>query len=280
MGSRTAKTPATLRLFDINPEPEFLSQKDAVIFHHVVAKLLWASLRARPDILLAVSFLTSRVKKPDTDDWGKLVRLILYIKCTLELLLRLSADNLRIQKWWIDASFGTRDNFKSHTGGCMSLGAGAIISVSKKQKLNTKSSTEAELVGVDDVLPQVLWTRQFLLHQGWELADNIVYQDNKSAILLESNGMSSSSKQTRHINIRFFFIKDRIEAGEISVKYCPTDDMWGDYFTKPLQGSRFLKIRQIIMNEPGERSVLEDELNSQEIIQSSESDGTGSKVES
>ena len=271
LGERTAKTPATLRLFDINKNPEFLDPKKANVFHHVVAKLLWASLRARPDILLAVSFLTSRVKKPDVDDWGKLVRLLLYIKGTLELLLRLTAHDARVQKWWIDASFGTRDDFKSHTGGCMSLGDGAIISVSKKQKLNTKSSTEAELVGVDDVLPQVLWTRQFLIHQGWEINDSVVYQDNKSAILLETNGMASSSKRTRHINIRFFFIKDRVAAGEISVQYCPTEDMWGDYFTKPLQGNRFLQIRQIIMNEPGERSVLEGDLKLPEIIESDES---------
>ena len=65
------------------------------------------------------------------------------------------------------------------------MGKGAVVSVSKRQKLNTKSSTKAELVGVDDVLPQVIWTRNFLLAQGWGVHKSIVYQDNKSAILWE-----------------------------------------------------------------------------------------------
>ena len=136
------------------------------------------------------------------------------------------------------------------------MGKGAIFSFSKKQKLNTKSSTEAELVGVDDVLPQVLWTRKFLMAQGCEVGDNIVYQDNQSAILLETNGTGSSSRRTRHIDVRFYFVKDRIAAKEMTVEYCPTGDMWGDYFTKPLQGSKFTFFRNLIMNATCGRSVL------------------------
>ena len=80
-----------------------------------------------------------------------------------------------------------------------------------------------------------------------------VNQDNQSAMLLENNGRKSSGKRTRHINIRYFFITDRIEQGEIRVQYCPTDDMIGDFFTKPLQGAKFRKFRDIIMNCDGEK---------------------------
>jgi len=69
-------------------------------------------------------------------------------------------------------------------------------------------------------------------------------------MLLERNGRASSSKRTRHINIRYFFVQDRIAAGEVSVAYCPTKEMVADYFTKPLQGSLFFKLRAYIMNEP------------------------------
>ena len=99
----------------------------------------------------------------------------------------------------------------------MFLGKGAIYSTSTRQKLNTKSSTEAELVGVNDVMPQTLWTRYFMEVQGYEVHDNIVYQDNQSAILLEKNSRGSSSKRTRHINIRYFFITDRAKKGEVSM---------------------------------------------------------------
>ena len=86
-------------LFIYNPELVFLDEKKADIFHRTVAKLLWASLRARPDILLAISFLTSRVKKPDEDDWDKLTRLVIYIQWSIDLKLRLSSSGLGVSKW-------------------------------------------------------------------------------------------------------------------------------------------------------------------------------------
>ena len=116
----------------------------------------------------------------------------------------------------------------------MSMGRGSVVSASTKQKLNTKSSTEAELVSADDAMPYVLWTSYFLKEQGYGVTCPIMYQDNKSAILLENNGTKSSSRRTRHINIRYFFIYDRVKNNEVSVEYCPTDEMLVDFFTKPL----------------------------------------------
>jgi ribosomal protein S24E len=76
---------------------------------------------------------------------------------------------------------------KSHTGATMSLGKGSVYSTSVRQKLNTKSSTEAELVGVDDVMPQIIWTRYFLEAQGYGVRESKIYQDNQSAMLVEKN---------------------------------------------------------------------------------------------
>jgi hypothetical protein len=162
-------------------------------------------------------------------------------------------------------------DMKNHTGGCMTLGKGAPYCASTKQKLNTKSSTKSELVGVADVMPQVLWTRYFLKAQGYKVSDLIVYQDNQSVMLLEKNGQGSSSKRTQHINIRYFFVADRITAGEMKVEYCPTGDMLANFFTKPLQGSAFRKFREQILNLKGDpardhRSVLNNDQISQESI--------------
>ena len=93
--------------------------------------------------------------------------------------------------------------------------------------------------------------------QGYDVRDNVLFQDNKSAILLEKNGKASSSKRTKHINIRYFFITDRVEKGDVSLIWCPTGDMIGDYMTKPLQGALFRKFRDQIMGvvparDPGE----------------------------
>ena len=77
-----------------------------------------------------------------------------------------------------------------------------------------------------------------------------MYQDNQSAILFKNNGKRSSSKHTKHINIRYFFITDRIKNRELNIEYCPTDYMVTDFFTKPLQGKKFLQFRKTIMNLP------------------------------
>ena len=138
-------------------------------------------------------------------------------------------------------------DFKSHSGGVMTMGSGAIQSHSRKQKLNTRSSTEAELVGVDDFMTPILWTRLFLEEQGVHVKDNILYQDNKSAILLEKNGKRSSGKRTRALNIRYFFVTDQVEKKNLSIEYCPTGEMWADYMTKPLQGATFEKFKKKIM---------------------------------
>ena len=86
----------------------------------------------------------------------------------------------------------------------MTLGKGVISSSSGKQKLNTCSSTETELVAVDDKLPGVLWTRHFIEAKGYTIDKNIIDQDNMSSLSLEKNGRVSSSKQTKHIKASFF----------------------------------------------------------------------------
>ena len=77
--------------------------------------------------------------------------------------------------------------------------------------------------------------------QGYKVKENIIMQDNVSAMKLEKNGRASSSRKTKHINIRYFFIKDKIDTGEVALKYCPTEIMWADVLTKPLQGAQFQK---------------------------------------
>jgi hypothetical protein len=127
------------------------------------------------------------------------------------------------------------------------MGKGSIYSRSNKQKLNTKSSTEAELVGASDGSGQILWTTYFMNAQGYNIEETELHQDNASTELLLKNGRMSSSQRTRHINIRYFFLKDRIDNNELSIKHCPTDQMIADFFSKPTQGAKFIEFRDIIM---------------------------------
>ena len=129
-------------------------------------------------------------------------------------------------------------------------GRGSIISISKEQKLNTKISMEAELIGSDNAMPQMLWTRNFLEAQGYGIDENVLYQDNMSAMLSEKNGKKSSTKNTKHINVCCYFIKDRVETGDVMIEHFLTEEILGDHFTKPLQGALFRKFRAEIMNIP------------------------------
>jgi hypothetical protein len=180
-----AATPAPNHLFEVNEDdPEKLDEDKAITFHHNVAKLLFLCKRARPDIQAPVAFLCTRVKDPDADDYKKLGRTMKYLRGTLNMPLTLEADDLQIMKWWVDASYAVHNDMKSHTGGALSLGKGDIYGSSTKKKLNTKSSTESELVGVNNVMPQILWTRYFMEAQGYGTKQSIINQENQSAILL------------------------------------------------------------------------------------------------
>ena len=95
----------------------------------------------------------------------------------------------------------------------MTFRKGAVQLLSKKHKLNTRSGTEAELVGTDDVTTQILWTKHFMEAQGYTIKDNILHQDNKSTILLQENGRKSAGKRSRALHVRYFFLRTKSRKG-------------------------------------------------------------------
>ena len=149
------------------------------------------------------------------------------------------------------ASYTVYPDMKCHTGVSLSLGYGTLMSMSCKQKLVTKNSTEAELVGVDDAMMFVIWAQCFFKEQTRDLPDasklkdlgnhNIVEHDNTSAIQLEQNGKRYSTRRTHHINTRYFYVTDKVNNDKLSIVYKPTHDMVSDIFKKPLQVKLFLK---------------------------------------
>ena len=132
-----------------------------------------------------------------------------------QLPLTLQADDARIMKWWIDASFAIHPDMKSHTGGNGSLGKGSFYTKSTQEKLNTKKLNKAKLVGVDDLMPMILWSCYLLGAQGYKMGASKLYQDNQSTMLLAKNGWAFCGKRTQHINIRLFLVKDKVKSGEI-----------------------------------------------------------------
>ena len=243
--NKNARTPAANHPFKVRDDQKKLLESLAQLFHTFTAPALFSTKRSGPDIHTAVAFITTRVLCPDDDDWINLVRLIRYLRATLTLPLILSADSTNIVKWWVHGSFGVHPGTRSQTPPHMERDPSFQRQF---KKLNTSISTETELVAADYLMPHLCWTNYFLKNQGYDINSTVMYQDNQSAILLENNGRSSSSRRTKHLNIRYFFITDRIKKGELRIEYCPTDDMVADFFTKPLQGKKFIQFRKIIMN--------------------------------
>ena len=242
-----AATPATNSLFEIDPSSSPLDNEESLLFHSKVAKLLYLALRTRPDILTCVSFLTTRVKAPTVEDNKKMDRLLRYLKGSKGKGIVINVSNDIGIKAYVDASYGVHADGKSHTGCIITLGEGPIFVRSAKQKLVSKSSTDAELIALSDSTGQVIWTREFLQFQGYDVGPAMIYQDNMSTIALVENG-KSNSPGSRHINIRYFFIKDRIDKGEIVVEHLSTLQMIADYLTKALQGTAFREKRQLLLN--------------------------------
>jgi hypothetical protein len=242
----TRVTPATETLFDVTEDLELVPKERAEEFHSTVAQLLFLALRARPDVLTATSFLTTRVTKPTREDEEKLERVLMYLNGTPKMGIVLKAtEGIRIMAY-VDASFATHPDMKSHSGGIITLGSGPIYVVSKKQDLVTKSSTEAELVALSNMLSQIIWLRDFLMGQGYDLGPAKIFEDNMSTIALAGRGSSNSSR-TRHIAIRYFFVKDRMDGGEVVIEHLGTEDMLADALTKPLQGDLFRRMRAGMM---------------------------------
>ena len=103
-------------------------------------------------------------------------------------------------------------------------------------------------------VPYNIWFIIFMGAQGYAIKNNVIYQDNQSTICMEKNGLKSCTGNSRHIHIKYFFVKDRIDKGEMRVYYCLTHLMLEDLFTKPLMGELFRKLRSVIM---GYTSIFE-----------------------
>jgi len=258
--SQKVTSPANLGLFKIDDNSPLLNPEKSDKFHSVTAKLLWVEKRGRPDIETAISFLCTRVLNPTEQDWKKLRRLLCFLNGTIDDVRVLGADELDSLLTFVDAAYAVHPNMRGHTGGVMSMGTGVVHAKSSKQKINTKSSTDSEVVGTSEYLPYNTNFTMFMEDQGYPIKSNILLQDNESAIKMIQNGRASCTSRSKHIHIRYFFIKDRIDNGEFKVAYCPTEKMLADFFTKPLQGKLFERLRRVIMGWD-HVSTLEHEYN-------------------
>jgi hypothetical protein len=151
---------------------------------------------------------------------------------------------------YADSSYAIHEDAKSHSGISISLTAGgaAILAMSKKQTIVAQSSTEAELVALHSATRICVWLQQLLISMGLnDLQCPLIYQDNNSTIILARGGKASATR-TKHINVRYFSMKEYLDNGQIEIAHKGTDEMVADVLTKPLHGGKLDLFRSNLLN--------------------------------
>jgi hypothetical protein len=235
----------------INALSEEVNQKD---YMSQVMTLLYLAKRTRPDILKEVTYLSSKNLCPNRSDWDKLNRIFAYLNYTKDQILCINVDKLEVVVY-VDASYLVHSDMKGHTGGVIMLGekGGTTLAISRKQKVLARSSTEAELIAIEEVLQYAIFARDLVS----ELTDTTikvrVYEDNMSTIKLCNNGKSNNIS-TKHIKKKYFVIKEYLDEGTVYLEHLSTEDMIADLLTKPIIGHRFVKLRDLLL---GSRVVID-----------------------
>jgi hypothetical protein len=245
--TQTASSPAEDDLFTERDLP-LLPEDRQEFMHSLVAKLLYASKRTRPDISLAVNYLSTRVNKFDEDDERKAKRILYYLNSTKDLGIILECnEKIPFIEAFADASYGVTATRNSQTGHVISIGKGPIYVSSTKQKLVTKSSTEAELVASAEIISQSKYVQNILNELHIKNQGIRIHQDNMSTIRMIQNN-KPTNQQSRHIDIKYFFLRDRNARENIQIIHTPSPVMTADILTKPINGNKFKILRKLLMN--------------------------------
>jgi hypothetical protein len=233
-----ASTPSDANLFDIDESSEPLSSDRSVAFRSLVAKVQYLAMKVRPDILPTVSHLASRVTKCTVEDWSKLKRLFSYLSNTLNYGLSYKRGEPVALTAYIDASHATHmEDGTSRTGVVIMLAGGVVCSKSFRQSIVTTSSTEAELVALTEGTNHLLWLRNVLSSlQLTNLGPSVVFQDNMSTIALVTND-KTKQQRTRHLNCKYFAVRQRINESSIVLQHLSGTDMLADVLTKSVDRS-------------------------------------------
>ena len=189
-------------MFKRNEDSPLLNDVSKETYHGITAQVLWLSQRSRPDLQLAMGYHCSSVKFPNDDDEDKLKWTIanLWLTRFLPSIIEITEDGAVI---YIDGAHAVHTDAKGHSGMFTTMGRGALLNIAKKLGLVTVSSTETEIVSTGERMPKCTWFRYFRLVQGDSPEEDILMQDNKSAILLRRIGLIQLGKEA---NIYMFDI--------------------------------------------------------------------------
>lgn len=198
--------------------------------------MLYVSINSRPDIAASVSILSRKIESPNNTDWTEVKRIFRYLKGAKDVRLLLKYDDYpeNILTGYADSDWaGDTLDRKSNTGYLFKINGSLISWASKKQNCVSLSSTEAEYVALAETCQEAIWLKQLLKDFRCEVNNMIINEDNQGCIKLLNQDKINS--KTKHIDIKYHFIKHHKEINGIKVEYCPTEHMLADILTKPTE---------------------------------------------
>ena len=242
--AKTCRTP-------VNPSLKLTKAKDdstyveGELYQSAVGKLIYLFTRMRPDITFAVSNVAKFTAKPTEQQWRAMKHILWYLAGTTNFGLLFTRNESTECTGYSDADWaGDIDDRKSTSGYLYLMSGGPVSWGSKKQSCIALSTAEAEYMSLTSVAQEVIWQNCLLVElQKESITPAIIYEDNQSAIYMTKN--PTFHCQSKHIAIKYHFIRDEVKKEKIDVQYCKTEDMIGDMLTKGLYAEQFMKLRQM-----------------------------------
>lgn len=216
-------------------------------YREAVGSLMFAAVVSRPDIMYAVANVSKFLTNPSQEHWQAVKIILRYIRNTLDVGIEYRKTEETRLIGYSDSDYaGDVTTRKSTSGIVFTLAGGAISWASKRQSVVAMSTTEAEYIAASDATKEAIWLRRLLNDIGFgQKGSTILNVDNQGAIKLIHN--PELHKRTKHIDVRYHFIREKVNGGEIKINYLKSEEQLADLFTKALPKQTFLKLRSNLL---------------------------------
>jgi hypothetical protein len=209
-------------------------------YRQLIGCLMYAMVATRPDIAFPIGYLSRFVSKPTDRVWALAKDVLRYLKGTLHIGLRFRPSTIPLKfTAYVDADWG-RDQQS------VFLGSNLVSWASRQQKCVATSSTEAEYIALSEVTKEILWISRIGHYLDLPSEQIRVYEDNQGAMKIAKS--TCTHKKSKHVNIRYHFVREHVAEGKIVLTWIPTNNMLADLLTKPVAEAEFSRKRAIVMN--------------------------------
>jgi len=243
-----APGPEVLPSADDCPATEEEKQEMTTVpYRKAIGMLMYLSVSSRPDLSFMVHRMARYVSNPGMAHWGVVKHILRYLRGTTKYGLRYYKDGSITLTGFVDASWGDKDIKRYSTTGFVFIMCGGPVSWSSyAQKCISRSSTEAEYIALSDAVREGIWLRRLCNEAGAPQPPTILFEDNTSCITLAFGEQGSEHKKLKHVEIRYHFFREHVEAGTFVPTACKTQDQGADVLTKSLGWIKHQRMCNII----------------------------------